>query len=137
VDAGQGAQKVPAAVDGSARAAGLLKLVARLEDGALGASIETFRIEKRALIVVAQQAHARFLDHEIKALAGVGAVADNIAQAEDFLDALSADIVEHGLERFQVAVNIADNSPFQLTARRGGSTLEWRQERPFAGNPVV
>jgi hypothetical protein len=32
---------------------------------------------------------------------------------------LPARVGQHGLERFQVAVDVADNSPFQLTARFG------------------
>ena len=125
----------------AAVAARLLQLVARPKDGPLGARVESFGIEQRPLVVIAQQADAARLDHQIEAFTRVGPVTDNVAQAEDFFDALRADVGEHGLERFQVAVNIADNGPFQFTARLGGSTFEMpaapASVAGFAGNPVV
>ena len=77
------------------------------------------------------------LDHQVEALARIGPVADNVAQAEDFLDALRANVGEHRLERFQVAVNVADDGPFQLTARFGRVEDRCRQNRSLIGNPVV
>ena len=59
------------------------------------------------------------LNHKVEAFARVGAVADDVAQAENLFDALTAGIGKNSLERFQIAVNVADNSPFQITARFG------------------
>ena len=73
--------------------------------------------------MVAQQADPRPLDHQVQAFARVRPVADNVAQAENFFHALLAHVGEHRLERFQVAVNIADDGPFQFTARFGASGI--------------
>ena len=50
--------------------------------------------------------------HAIDALARIGTVADDVAQAVDLLDAAGLRIGQHGLERFEVAVDVADNGPF-------------------------
>jgi hypothetical protein len=63
------------------------------------------------------------------------------------------DVGEHGLERFQVAVNVADNCPFQDAARFVGQGTGSREQgvlsnslllaprsplpRPDARNPLV
>ena len=46
--------------------------------------------------------------HQVDALARIGPVADDVAQAIDLGDALLPDIRQHGLERFEVAVDVAD-----------------------------
>src|SRR5208337_1422814 len=63
---------------------GVLKLAAGPEDGSLGADVEPVRIEHRALIVVTQQGCLAGVHDSIDALAGVWAVADDIAQAKNF-----------------------------------------------------
>jgi hypothetical protein len=59
--------------------------------------------------VIAQQTDAAASDDQIQALARVGAVSDNVAQTVDFINALIGDMREHGLQGFEVAVNIADD----------------------------
>src|SRR5262249_37532072 len=61
----------------------------------------------RPLIVVAEQDDFAFAD-QVDALARVGTVADNVAQAVDLSDFVLIDIVHDGLEAFQVAMDIAD-----------------------------
>ena len=119
--AGQGTQKIPAAVDRRPVALRVFQLIARPKNRPLGAGVESFRIEQRPLIVVSQQADAGLLDHQVQAFARVRPIADDVAQAEDFFHALLAHVGEHRLECFQVAVNIADDRPFQFTARFGAS----------------
>jgi hypothetical protein len=69
--------------------------------------------------VVSQEADSRFVDHKVEALARVWTVADDVAEAENLFDALTARVFQDGLERFQIAVNIANDGPFQFTARFG------------------
>ena len=73
--------------------------------------------------MIAEQADPRLLDHQVEAFARVRAVADDVAQAENLFHALPAHVGQHRLERFQVAVNIADYGPFQFTARFGASSI--------------
>ena len=111
--AGQAAEEVPPRVDGVAVSRGVLELVAGPEDGPFGPAVKTFRVEQRGLVVVAQQAELAVLDNEVQALAGVRPVADDVAEADDLVDALIANVGEHRLERLEIPVNVADNCPFQ------------------------
>ncbi len=124
IRAGQGAQKIPTAVNRRPISFRVFELIAGPKDRAFGPGIETFGIEQRALIVVTQKANAGLLDNEIQAFARVGTIANDVAQAEDFFYALTLGIGQHGLETFQIAVNIANYGPFQFTARFGASGVE-------------
>ena len=73
--------------------------------------VESFRIEQGPLVVIAQQADLALHDH-VDALAGIGAVADQVAEAVDLGDSLAADVGKHGLEGLEVAVDIADEGSF-------------------------
>ena len=65
--------------------------------GALGGRIEAVGVEHRTLIVVAQQDNATLHD-QINAFAGIGSIADDIAQAVDFLDLVLFRVLEDRLE---------------------------------------
>ena len=85
----------------------VLELAAGPEDGALRPGIESLGIKQRSLIMVAE--NAKLAPHnQIDALARIRTVADDVAEAEDFVDPLTADIAEHGLKAFEVAMNVAD-----------------------------
>ena len=101
------AQKIPAARILGRSAERLFQLLARPEDGPLGARVESFGIEQGSLVVVAQHANVA-LHHQVDAFAGIGPIADDVAQAVDFGDPLLPDIGQHRLESFEVAVNVAD-----------------------------
>ena len=112
--AGQFAEKIPAALAHGRRAGALLQLVSRPENRPLGAGIETFGIEQRPLIVIAQQTDLTshdLIDH----FTGVGAVADQIAEAIDLGDILVADVGQHRLKALDVAVDIADEGSFHAS----------------------
>ena len=57
--------------------------------------------------MVAQQADLA-LHHHVDALAGIGAVAHEVAKAVNLGDSLAADIGKDGLKGLEVAVEIAD-----------------------------
>jgi hypothetical protein len=59
------------------------------------------------LVVVSQQAEIAVHD-QINALAGIGTVADNVTKAKDLGDSLRLDVGKHRLERFEIAVDVAD-----------------------------
>ena len=86
----------------------MLELLAGPIDGPQGDRVEAVGIEQRRLVVVAQDGHLGLGDHLVQALARIGPVADNIAQAIDLADALGADVVEHDPERFQIGMDVAD-----------------------------
>ena len=83
-------------------------MISRPEDGSFGPGVETFRIEQCSLVVIPEQADAALHD-QVDTLARVRSVAHHIAQTENVGDLLLLDIRQHGLERFQISVNIADN----------------------------
>jgi len=127
VDPGQLAQEVPPAVAIGRIGSVVFQLAAGPENGSFGAGVEPFGVEKSPLIVVAQQAHLAF-HRKIDALAGVGPVSDHIAQAVHLLDALLANIVQHGCESFQVAVDIADQCTFhraETSASAAATTVDY------------
>ena len=107
---------------------GVLELLAGPEDRPLGAGVEALGVEHGALVVVAQEADAQFLDHQVEALARVGPVADDVAQAEDFVDALAGDVGKHCLECFQVAVDVADDRPLHRR-RLASACIEVNSQR--------
>ena len=55
------------------------------------------------------------LHREIDTFQWVGAVTDDVPQADDLGNALVGDIGKHRLEGFQVAVNITQDRPFHVT----------------------
>jgi hypothetical protein len=85
-----------------------LELVAGPEDGTLGGGVEAVGVEHGALVVVAQQHHLALHD-EIDALAGVGAVADHVAETVNLRDVVAVDVFEDRLEGLKVTVDVADN----------------------------
>ena len=88
-------------------------------------------------IVVAAQADRGALAHERQALARLGAVAHDVAQAPQLVDSASPGVLEHGLQRRQVAVDVRydrDAQERQATPRRdrlrrripASSLMPWR-----------
>jgi hypothetical protein len=59
-------------------------------------------------VVIADQAEVTRLSSQRHALIRLAAVADEVAEIPDLVDSGHADVVEHGLERGQVGVNVAD-----------------------------
>jgi hypothetical protein len=57
--------------------------------------------------VIAEQHHLA-LHGQVDALARVGAVTDDVAEAVNLGNMVSGNVREDGLERFQIAVNVAD-----------------------------
>lgn len=76
-------------------------------DGSQSNGVKAFGVEKCRLIVVAHYSEGRFLHDQIQTFARVWSVADDIAQAHDFIDVLASNIRQDSLECFQIAVNIA------------------------------
>ena len=102
-------QELPALLADRAGLGRVLQLVARPEDGPLGGRVEPVGVEHGPLVVVAEQDELAVHD-QVDALARVRAVADDVAQAVDLLDRLlRLDVVQDGLEGFQVAVDVADD----------------------------
>ena len=68
-------------------------------------------IEQRPLVVVAQQAELALHDL-VDHFAGVGPIADQVAETVDLGDALLANVGQHRFEALDVAVDIADEGSF-------------------------
>ena len=116
-------EELPASFAGVAAFAGRFQLIAGPEDGPFGGRIEAFGVEHGSLIVIAEEDDLAFHD-QIDAFAGVGAVADDIAEAIDFADVVLLDVFEDSLEGFQVAMNIADDGLHARLSRKGAAGPE-------------
>ena len=114
VDAWQGSQKVPTEIDLVARAVGAFELVTGPENGTFGSAVKTFGVEHRPLVMVAEQAGLGLFDHQVKTFARVGAVADDVAETENFVDLLVRNVRKHRLKCFEIAVDVADDCAFHL-----------------------
>ena len=110
----------------------MLQLVAGPIDGPQGDRVEAVGIEQRRLVVVAEDRHLALGDHLVQALARIGPVADNVAQAVDLADALRADVVEHDPERFQIGVNVADQGTLHAA-----TSLDFKRTRGNAHGRVL
>ena len=107
------------------------------KNGALGRGVEPFGVEHGALVMVAEQ-HDLALHDQIDAFARVRAIADNVAEAINLADVVRLDVGQDRLQRFQVAMDIADN---RLHARphagdrRTGDLQAARRPRSGAAAP--
>ncbi len=77
------------------------------KDRSFRARVESFRIEQCRLVMVAQQTHVQ-IHHEVNALGRIRTVSDNVAQTVDLSHTFPANISQDGCQRFEVAVNIAN-----------------------------
>src|SRR5262249_17183157 len=107
--AGTVGEELPAAFADLPGLRGLLELIAGPHDGPLGRGVESVRVEQGPLVVVAEEDQLA-VHHQVDALAGVRAVADDVPEAVNaFIRVLLGNVVQDGLECFQVAVDIADD----------------------------
>ena len=70
--------------------------------------------------MIAQDANRQFPD-QVQTFARIGAVTDHIAQAIHVGDALLSDIVQHDAQRFQIAVDVANQRTFHRVEPRSES----------------
>lgn len=118
VGAGEFAEEIPASVDLAWAAGAFVEPVAGPVNRPQRDRVEPFGVEQCRLVVVAEDRPFRPLDHQIEAFAGVGAVADDIAQADDFFDPFAVDVLQDRLQRLEVAVNITDDGSFHGSTTR-------------------
>ena len=64
----------------------------------------------------------------VGALVGLGAVADHVAEAPDLVDAGRLDVREHGLERGQVGVDVAESIARRIARARERRTIVGRDD---------
>lgn len=84
----------------------MLDLLTGPKNGAFGRCAEPFWIVDRSIIVVPYDAYGHLHD-EVQTLSWVGTVPDDIAQADDSVDFLRFNVLEHRLEGFEIAMDIA------------------------------
>lgn len=108
VHPGQLAEEIPSPIDGQLGSG--VELVSRPVDSPQSHRIEAVGIDQCRLVMVAEDGQGGLADHQFEALVRVGAIADDIPKADDIIDTLSRNILKHGLEGFQIAVDVADQS---------------------------
>ena len=70
--------------------------------------IESVRIEKCCLIMVAQNGRFTAAHHQIQALDWIGPVTHNVPETDDAVDVLVGDIFHDHLKSFKVAMDVTD-----------------------------
>jgi hypothetical protein len=106
------------------RVIGPLKLLSRPENSTFRADVESFRIAKCPLVVIAEQADRGILHDKIQAFTWIRAIAHHITQTVNCVDSMRPDIRQNNLKRFKVTVDVADNC---ATQRRGSSSSAQHQ----------
>jgi len=89
------------------------ELQASPEDCIFGAATKPHWVKQRSLVMVAEDTEIE-LHRVIDTFERVGAIADNVAEANNFGDILVGDIGQHCLKSFQVAVNITQDRTFHV-----------------------
>ena len=95
-------------VDIGWRARAIVQLIAGPIDRLQGHGVESIGVEQGRLIVVPKDGRLAMFDHQIKAFAWVWAIANDVTQAVNFIDRDVVDVRQDGLERLEVAVDIAN-----------------------------
>ena len=85
----------------------LFEHFSRPENRPFRSRIESLRVEQCRLIVVPENTALR-LHHTIDAFAGIGTVTDDVSQTISLFNPLRLDVSQHRSQRFEVAVNVAD-----------------------------
>jgi hypothetical protein len=70
--------------------------------------VEPIRVEQSGLIMVAQDRHLGIRHDLIEALAWIGAIADHVTQAVNFVHFMGAYVIHDRQKRLKVSMNIAD-----------------------------
>lgn len=87
----------------------VFELTARPVAGSFSAGVEIGGFVEDGVVMIAHDSGDFFLDDQIEAGAGFGAVADDVAQAKDFVDTSGVDVGQDGPQRDQVGVQIGDD----------------------------
>ena len=64
--------------------------------------------------MVAGEDHLATLAHHVDAIAGIGSIAHDIAEAEDLLALESVDLRQDGIECFSIPVDVRDDGDAQV-----------------------
>ena len=75
--------------------------------------------------MVAEDDHAAAVLDEFDALAGIWAVANHVAKADNGVDAFTVNILENGVQRLEVAVDVADNGPLHVRSNLREPRFGW------------
>jgi hypothetical protein len=73
-------------------------------------------VDDGRLVVVPLDGDLAVVHHLVQAAARVGTVADDVPQAEDVFDALGLDIGQYHAQRFQVCMDVANQSTLHAPA---------------------
>jgi len=133
---GELAEEAPAG--GAERGIGLgVEDVAGPVTGAFGGGVEIGGLVEDGVVVVAHDGGAAAGADEVDALARIRTIADDVAETDDLLDAALGEIVEDGLEGFEIGVNVADDGEHAfsgLASRAGGpSRVVPARAREYSG----
>ena len=90
-------------------------------DGGARSGVESDRIEKHGLLMIAHQVDTEVFAHE-QAFTGIRTVADDVTQPDDLLDPLGGTIFKYRSHRGEIGVNIADDCRLQLRPPDPGYT---------------
>ena len=89
----------------------VVQLRARPVDGVGGGGIEAFEmvVGGAVFVVIALHAGDVHVPDDFEAFLGIGVVADDVAEADVMRRLLASGVLQNGLERLQIAVNVSDD----------------------------
>ncbi len=116
----QRAQVLHSSPTGLGTVATTLNLRPRPEDRLFGSDVEAFGVEECAAVVISQDAEFKLHDL-VEALTWRRAITDHVAEANDAVNFLTANILQNGFERGQIAVDVAKDRGACHRRRRYGA----------------
>jgi hypothetical protein len=118
------AEEIPAGIDLCSGADAIIELVTGPVNRSQRHVVEPIGIEQGRLVVIAQDHPFAARHDQIKALARIRSVANDVTQAIDLRDILGFNVGQHRLERLEVAVDVADQSSLHEVPLDGG--WDWK-----------
>ena len=112
---------------------GFGKLVAGPVDGLFGEWVEADEVvHDRGLLVVVSLDHGAVeLAHDVEAFAGVGVVADDVAEADVVGDLVLFGVGEDGLEGLEIGVDVSEDGESHVRGLREEYLFSARREHPI------
>lgn len=89
------------------------------ENGAFSSGIETFGIEQRSLVMVAEQRGRAVLANTVYTFARVRTISDDVAETVNLINPLLLDVSQYGLKGIEISMYVAKDrsqgrTPYKL-----------------------
>lgn len=111
--------KIPASIPLSRSAWTPIKLIARPINCLQGNRIKAIRIDDGGLVMISLNGDLALIHYLVEAFARIGAITDDVPQAENLLEPLFLQVRQHNTERLKIGVNITNQSTLHAMTPSG------------------